>query len=51
MDPLSSGLNDDSEDEHIPPIPRSSQQQSQSTPEASSNSVPTTVSSTSTGPR
>ncbi|GAB2297024.1 hypothetical protein Dimus_031128 [Dionaea muscipula] len=39
-------LHDDSEDEHIAPIPRPSQQQSRSTAEAGSNSVPTPVSST-----
>ncbi|GAB2278831.1 hypothetical protein Dimus_013505 [Dionaea muscipula] len=51
MENYISGLNDDFEDEHIPPIPRSSQQQSQSTAEVGSNSVSTTVLSTSTGGR
>ncbi|GAB2290766.1 hypothetical protein Dimus_025037 [Dionaea muscipula] len=51
MENYISGLNDDSEDEHIPLIPRSLQQQSQSTAEAGSNSVPTTILSTSIGGR
>ncbi|GAB2287204.1 hypothetical protein Dimus_021586 [Dionaea muscipula] len=50
MDFYSTDLHDDSEDEDSAPVPRSTQQQSGSTAEAGSNSVPTPVSSTSAGP-